>query len=158
MRGNVIDMSIGVIIGTSFAAIVQSFVSDVLMPPIGLLIGQVDFSHLYISLTGEHFTSLSAAKEAGAPTLNYGMFINHVIHFVIVAFVLFLFVRQMNRLRSPKDDPFENMKSKQCHYCYSSIPFRATRCPNCTSLLETNEEDQDNERNKPILVKIRKRG
>ena len=132
MRGNVIDMAVGIIIGTTFAKIVQSFVDDVLMPPIGLLIGKVDFSNLYINLTSVHYQTLAEAKEAGVPTLNYGVFLNHVIHFLIVAFVLFLFVRQMNRIRRPK----EEINEKECPFCFTKIASKAVRCPSCTSSLE----------------------
>ncbi|WP_179295578.1 large conductance mechanosensitive channel protein MscL [Bacillus sp. FJAT-45350] len=162
MRGNVIDMSVGVIIGTTFGKIVQSFVDDVLMPPIGLLIGRVDFSNLYLSLTSDHYQSLSEAKAAGAPTLNYGIFLNHLIHFTIVAFVLFLFVRQMNRWRRPDEDPLMNMKTKLCPRCFSSIQFKAKRCPHCTSILDETilEEPVQKEKEEvehSTVVKLRAR-
>ncbi|OLO35935.1 mechanosensitive ion channel protein MscL [Alkalihalophilus pseudofirmus] len=154
MRGNVIDMSIGVIIGTTFATIVQSFVDDILMPPFGLLIGKVDFSNLYINLSSNEYSTLAEARDAGVPTLNYGIFLNHAIHFFIVAFVLFLFVRQVNRLRRPAGDPLEHMKQKMCSYCFSNIPFKATRCPNCTSaLIETEEKDRQKKTTKITIKK-----
>ncbi|WP_332689120.1 large conductance mechanosensitive channel protein MscL [Halalkalibacter lacteus] len=136
VRGNVIDMSIGVIIGTTFAKIVESFVDDIIMPPFSLLFGQVDFSNLYINLSDRHFDTFVEAQEAGIPMLNYGVFLNHAVHFLIVAFVLFLFVRQINRIRRPEEDPLLNMKTKVCPYCCQSIAYKATRCPSCTSNLE----------------------
>ncbi|WP_216828199.1 large conductance mechanosensitive channel protein MscL [Alkalihalobacterium elongatum] len=154
MRGNVVDMSVGVIIGTTFATIVQSFVDDVLMPPFGLLIGKVDFSNLYINLSSTHYNTLSEAREAGVPTINYGVFLNHAIHFLIVAFVLFLFVRQINRLRRPSGDPLDHMKQKMCSFCFSNIPFKATRCPNCTSELTV---DENIEPRKPTKITIKRR-
>jgi large conductance mechanosensitive channel len=133
MRGNVMDMAIGIIIGAAFGKIISSFVNDVLMPPLGLLLGKVSFSNLYISLSGQHFDSLEAAKAAGAATLNYGLFINTVIDFLIVAFVIFLVVKQMNRLnKEPAPAP---PSTKECPHCISAIPIKATRCPNCTSEL-----------------------
>ncbi|WP_084139004.1 large conductance mechanosensitive channel protein MscL [Halalkalibacter okhensis] len=136
VRGNVIDMSVGVIIGTTFAKIVESLVADVIMPPFALIFGQVDFSNKYINLSNRQFDSYAEAKEAGVPLLNYGTFLNHAVHFVLIAFVLFLFVRQINRIRRPKEDPLINMKTKTCPYCCQSIAYKATRCPNCTSQLE----------------------
>jgi large conductance mechanosensitive channel len=133
MRGNVMDMAIGIIIGAAFGKIISSFVNDVLMPPLGLLLGKVSFSNLFISLSGQHFDSLEAAKAAGAATLNYGLFINTVIDFLIVAFVIFLVVKQMNRLnKEPAPAP---PSTKECPHCISAIPIKATRCPNCTSEL-----------------------
>jgi large conductance mechanosensitive channel len=136
MRGNVIDLAIGVIIGAAFGAVVNSLVKDVLMPPIGLLLGKVDFTNLFISLNGTAYASLKAAQDAGAPTLNYGLFLNTIINFLIVAFVIFLIVRMMNRLQKPKPAPVAAPTTKECPYCYSSIAIKATRCPNCTSELE----------------------
>jgi large conductance mechanosensitive channel len=135
MRGNVIDMAIGIIIGTAFGKIITSFVNDILTPPIGLLLGNVDFSNLFISLSGEHYATLAAAQEAGAVTINYGLFINTVLDFIIVAFVIFLFVRQIGRIRREEAPPPEPT-TKECPYCRSTIPLQATRCPHCTSQLE----------------------
>ena len=135
MRGNVIDLAIGVIIGGAFGKIVTSFVNDILMPPVGLLLGKVDFSNLYINLSDGKYDSLAAAQEAGAPTLNYGLFLNTVIDFVIIAFVIFLLVRQINKLEKPAETPKETT-TKECPYCCSSIPIKATRCPACTSELK----------------------
>ncbi len=141
LRGNVFDMAVGIIIGGAFGKIVTSFVNDILMPPIGLLIGGIDFTNLFIALDGKAYASLQAAKEAGAPTINYGVFINTVLDFIIVAFVIFLLVRQMNRMRRTKEAeaaaaaPAEPT-TKECPYCASVIPIKAKRCPHCTSQLE----------------------
>jgi large conductance mechanosensitive channel len=132
MRGNVVDLAVGVVIGASFGTIVTSLVNDVIMPPIGLLLGRVDFSHLFVNLGGQSFSSLAAAKAAGAPTLNYGLFINAVINFLIVAFAVFLVVKQVNRL-FPKSPAAPS--TKECGHCATSIPLRARRCPHCTSEL-----------------------
>ncbi len=135
MRGNVIDLAIGVIIGGAFGKIVTSLVNDILMPPIGLLLGKVDFASLYINLSGGSYPSLAAAKEAGAATLNYGLFISTLLDFVILAVVIFFVVKGINRLqRKPKPEPAAPT-TKECSFCFSSIPIKATRCPNCTSQL-----------------------
>lgn len=135
VRGNVIDLAVGLIIGAAFGKIVTSFVSDILMPPLGLLLGHVDFSNLFINLSAKHYESLAEAKAAGAATLNYGLFINTLLDFIIVAFAVFLLVRQVNRLtRKPAPAPAAPT-TKECPYCVSSIPLKATRCPNCTSQL-----------------------
>jgi len=131
MRGNVLDMAIGIIIGAAFGKIISSLVGDVLMPPIGRLVGNLDFSSLFIALNGQAYDSLKAAKDAGAPTINYGLFINTVIDFVIVAFVIFMLVKQMNRLK--KEAPPAPASTKECPYCCSQIPLKATRCLACTS-------------------------
>ena len=135
MRGNVLDMAVGIVIGAAFGSIVTSFVSDILMPPIGLLLGRVDFSNLFINLKG-HYPSVAAAKAAGAATLNYGIFMNTVINFIIVAFAIFLLVRYVNKL-FPKPVPAPAPAVKNCKFCFSSIPAQATRCPHCTSDLKT---------------------
>ncbi len=134
MRGNVLDMAVGIIVGAAFGRIVSSFVADVLMPPIGVLLGKVDFSDLYLNLSGSAYPNLAAAKAAGAPTLNYGIFINTIIDFVIVAFAVFLLVQQVNRFLK-KPAPATAPAAKDCPYCASTIPIKATRCPNCTSQL-----------------------
>ena len=131
-RGNVIDLAVGVIIGAAFGKIVSSLVADVVMPPIGLLIGRVDFKNLYFSLDGAHYASLAEAQKAGAPTINYGIFLNTVVEFAVVAFVVFLMVRQINRLMPPAPvAPGE--PRRDCPECASSIPARARRCPFCTA-------------------------
>jgi large conductance mechanosensitive channel len=138
MRGNVMDLAVGVIIGAAFGKIVNSLVNDVLMPPIGLLAGNVDFSNKFIPLTtgGQTFETLKAAKDAGVATLNYGVFVNTVIEFLIVAFAVFLLVKQMNRLQAaPVPAPPGPPTTKDCPFCFSTIAIKATRCPNCTSEL-----------------------
>jgi large conductance mechanosensitive channel len=132
MRGNVLDMAIGVIVGGAFGKIVSSMVSDILMPPIGLLMGKVDFSSLFINLSGQPQPSLAAAKAAGAPTINYGVFLQTVLDFIIVAFTIFLLVRQVNRLKAQPEAP-PAPATKECFYCLSAIPQRATRCAHCTA-------------------------
>lgn len=135
LRGNVLDMAVGIIIGAAFGKIVTVFVSDVLMPPVGLLIGKVDFSNLFISLTGKSYNTIAEAKAAGAATINYGVFINTVLDFVIVAFAVFLFIRQINRLKRQEEAPPPAPATKECPFCISAIPLKATRCPQCTSEL-----------------------
>lgn len=132
MRGNVMDLAVGVIIGAAFGKIVSSFVSDILMPPIGLLLGKVDFSNLFVSLNGEKFKSLADAQAAGAPTLNYGLFLNNVIDFLIIALVIFLLIRGLTKLTKKEEAPAE-VTTRDCPYCQTSISKKATRCPNCTS-------------------------
>ncbi len=136
LKGNVLDMAIGIIIGAAFGKIVTSLVNDVIMPPIGLLLGNVDFSNLFINLSGEEYATLAAAQEAGAATINYGAFINTVLDFLIVAFVIFLVVKQFNRLRKKEEAPPPEPTTKECGFCASTIPIKATRCPNCTSELK----------------------
>ena len=131
MRGNVIDLAVAVVIGAAFGAIVTSFVNDLLMPPLGLLLGRVSFNDLFISLTGQTYPTLAAAKAAGAPTLNYGVFINTVLNFVFVAFAVFLLIRQVNRLKGPP--PPAAPATRECPQCETAIPVRARRCPYCTS-------------------------
>jgi len=133
MRGNVLDLAIAVIIGGAFGKIITSFVNDVLMPPIGLLLGGVDFADLFISLDGQTYESLAAAQESGAATVNYGVFLNTVIDFIIVAFVIFLVVKAANRMKKPA--PVAAPTTKECPHCFTIIPIKATRCPNCTSQL-----------------------
>jgi large conductance mechanosensitive channel len=133
VRGNVLDLAVAVIIGGAFGKIITSFVNDVLMPPIGLLLGGVDFTNLFISLNGKAYDSLEAAKTAGAATVNYGLFLNTVIDFLIVAFVIFFVVRTANRMKKPA--PVAEPTTKECPHCFSTISLKATRCPNCTSQL-----------------------
>ena len=140
MRGNVVDMAVGIIIGAAFGTIVKSLVSDILMPPIGLLLGNVDFTNLFFVIkagsTPGPFATLAAANEAGAVTLNYGVFINTIISFLIVAFAIFILIRNMNKLKRKEEEPAAEPTTKECPYCYSSIAIKATRCPNCTSELK----------------------
>jgi len=133
MRGNVLDMAVGIIIGAAFGRIITSLVADIIMPPIGLILGKVDFSTLFLNISGMSYPTLAAAKAANAATINYGTFLNTVIDFLIVAFVIFMLVRQVNRWNKPA--PAAEPTTKECPYCISAIPIKATRCPNCTSEL-----------------------
>jgi large conductance mechanosensitive channel len=133
MRGNVVDLAIGIIIGAAFGKIITSLVSDMIMPPLGLILGKVDFSNLFIDLSGKSYASLAEAKAAGAATINYGIFINTILDFVIVAFAVFLLVRGINRLhKAPPPPP----ATRPCPYCLTEAPLKATRCPACTSAIE----------------------
>lgn len=134
VKGNVIDLAVGVIVGSAFGKIVSSLVSDVIMPPLGLLLGKVDFGSLYINLSGKAYATLAAAKAAGAPTINYGSFLNNLIDFIIVAFVIFLMVKQINKLK--KQPAQKDSSLKDCPFCFSKIHQKAARCPACTSALE----------------------
>lgn len=136
MRGSVIDMAIGIVIGAAFGKIIASFVDDILMPPIGLILGKVDFANRFITLSGPQHATVGAAKAAGAVTLNYGLFINTVINFSIIAFVIFLLVRQINRMRRQQEEASAAPAIKECSFCLSSIPIKASRCPHCTSELK----------------------
>ena len=131
MKGNVLDMAIGVIIGGAFGKIISSLVSDVLMPPLGLLMGKVDFSSLFINLSGTPQPSLTAAKAAGVPTINYGVFLQAALDFILIAFVIFLLLKQVNRLKKP--EPTAAPMTKDCPHCLSAIPIKATKCAHCTS-------------------------
>jgi large conductance mechanosensitive channel len=140
MRGNVVDMAVGIIIGGAFGTIVKSLVSDVLMPPIGLLIGGVDFSDLFLTLrdgaTAGPYATLEMAQKAGAVTISYGLFINAVISFLIVAFAVFLLIKALNKLQREKAEPAAEPTTKECPHCFSTISIKATRCPQCTSELK----------------------
>jgi large conductance mechanosensitive channel len=139
LRGNVVDMAVGIIIGAAFGTIVTSLVNDVIMPPIGLLLGDVDFANLFILLKAGSpaapYASLADAQSAGAVTINYGLFVNAVISFLIVAFVVFLLIRNVNRMKKEEEAPPAEPTTKECPYCLSSIPIKASRCPHCTSQL-----------------------
>jgi large conductance mechanosensitive channel len=134
MRGNVVDLAVGVIIGAAFGAIVNSLVTDVIMPPIGLLAGGLDFKDLFISLNNQTYPTLDAAKKAGAPVIAYGVFLNTIVNFLIVAFAIFLLVKQVNRFQKPAPAAAPPA-TKECPYCYTAIPVKAVRCPACTSEL-----------------------
>jgi large conductance mechanosensitive channel len=140
MRGNVIDMAVGIIIGAAFGTIVNSLVQDVIMPPIGLLLGQVDFSNIFVVLkegkVAGPYASVAVAKSAGAVTMNIGVFVNTIISFIILAFAIFLLVKTINRLRRQEEAPPPTPTTKECSYCFSKIPIKATRCPQCTSELK----------------------
>ena len=133
MRGNVLDLAVALVIGAAFGKIVTSFVEDVLMPPIGLLLGKVNMKDLFIDLSGKHYATLAEAKAASAPTINYGMFINAIVDFIFVAFAVFLLVRQVNKLKGPA--PAEPPKTTPCPFCLSAVPVGATKCAFCTSPL-----------------------
>jgi large conductance mechanosensitive channel len=139
MRGNVVDMAVGIIIGAAFGAIVKSLVDDLIMPPIGLLLGNVDFANLFLVLkegaAPEPYASLDAAKKAGAVTLNYGVFINAIVSFTIVAFAVFMLVRAVNKLKAAEEEAPAEPATKDCPYCFTAIPIKAKRCPHCTSEL-----------------------
>lgn len=135
VKGNVVDMAVGIIIGGAFGKIVSSLVKDVIMPPIGMLTGNVDFTNLFINLSKQPFDTLAAAQDAGAATINYGLFINAVLDFVIVAFAIFLLVKQMNRLKKAEAPP-PPPSTKECPFCLSAVALKATRCAHCTSELK----------------------
>ena len=133
MRGNVLDMAVGIIIGAAFGKIVSSFVADIVMPPLGMALGHMDFSQLFVALNGQHYDSLAAAKEAAAPTLNYGMFINTILDFLIVAFAIFLLVKAVNTARRKEAPAPVEATTKKCPRCLFEIPIAATRCGHCTT-------------------------
>jgi large conductance mechanosensitive channel len=134
MRGSVVDLAIGIIIGAAFGKIVTSFVNDIIMPPIGLLLGKVNFSDMFINISGQPATSLADAQARGLATINYGLFINNIIDLVIVGFVVFLVIKGLNRL-TKKPAPPASPTTKECPHCFTTISIKATRCPNCTSEL-----------------------
>jgi large conductance mechanosensitive channel len=134
MKGNVVDLAVGIIIGGAFGGIVSSLVNDIIMPPIGLLLGKINFADMYINLSDTAYPTLKAAKEASAATINYGLFINTLINFLIVALVLFLVIKAMNAMRKPA--PAAAPSTKECPYCLTKVPLKATRCPACTSELK----------------------
>ncbi|MGC7872008.1 large conductance mechanosensitive channel protein MscL [Desulfosporosinus sp. FKB] len=135
LKGNVIDLAIGVIIGGAFGKIVTSLVSDIIMPLLGILLGKVDFSNLFIVLGSGHYKTLVEAKNAGVATINYGTFINNVINFLIIAFSIFIVIKQVNRFTKKKEVEDEPSKTKTCPYCITEINLKATRCPHCTAIL-----------------------
>lgn len=133
LKGNVIDLAVAVIIGGAFGKIVTSLVDDIIMPPLGLILGKVNFSELYINLSGKQYDSLSQAQKAGAATINYGVFLNTIIQFLIIAFTIFIVIKQLDRFKK-KEEKIET--EKKCPYCFTNISIKATRCPHCTSVLE----------------------
>ncbi|MBU7005983.1 large conductance mechanosensitive channel protein MscL [Phosphitispora fastidiosa] len=136
MKGNVIDLAVGVIIGGAFGKIITSLVNDIIMPFIGLLLGNVDFTNLFITLGQGSFKTLDEARKAGVATLNYGLFINNILDFVIIAFAIFIVIRKLNRFARKKEEEPAPATTKKCKYCYSEIHIDASRCPNCTSVTE----------------------
>lgn len=138
MRGNVVDLAVGVVVGGAFGKIVTSFVNDIIMPLLGLLVGGFNFSNLFIQLKsdGNTYTTIQAANEAGIPTLNYGLFISTVIDFLIIAFSIFMVIRWFNRFKRKEEVKVEEPKTKECNFCFTEIPIKATRCPHCTSELK----------------------
>lgn len=134
MRGSVVDLAVGIVIGAAFSSIVQSLVNDIIMPVVGLIVGNMDFSNIFINLSGIAYPNLAAAKEAGAATINIGLFVNQVVNFLIVAFALFIVIKQINRLRRPATVA---PTTKECPFCAQTIPIKARRCPECTSNLES---------------------
>jgi large conductance mechanosensitive channel len=139
-RGNVLDLAVGIIVGAAFSGVVTSLVNDIIMPPIGLLLGDVDFSQLFVSLSGGSYESLAAAQEAGAVTVNYGVFINAVVNFLVVAFAVFLVVRAFNNMKRKEEAPAAAPTTRECPFCRSTIAIGATRCPHCTSQLEAAQQ------------------
>ncbi|MBH0332469.1 large conductance mechanosensitive channel protein MscL [Brevibacillus brevis] len=137
LKGNVMDLAVGVVIGGAFGKIVTSLVNDIITPLIGLLLGKVDFSGLFINLSGVPYKTFAEAKAAHAATLNYGLFLNSVIDFVIIAFSIFIVIKQLNRFKRKQEVEQAPVTTKECPHCISAIPIKATRCPNCTSMLET---------------------
>ncbi len=143
LKGNVMDMAVGIVLGVAFGAIIKSLVDDLLMPPLGLILGSADFSNMFLIIkegaTAGPFATLAEAQKAGAVTVNYGLFINTIVNFVIVAFALFLVIRNMNELRRRMEKPEAEAApdTKECPYCLSTIPLKASRCPNCTSELKS---------------------
>lgn len=135
IKGNILDLAIGVIIGGAFGKVTTSLVNDILMPPIGMIVGRIDFSNLFIALNGEHYATLKDARDAATPTLNIGLFINSLLDFLIMAFAVFLVVRQVNALRKRLDRTEKKVTTKECPYCLSKVPVKATRCSACTSHL-----------------------
>ena len=139
MRGNVVDMAVGIIIGGAFGTIVKSLVTDVIMPPVGLLLGGVDFADLFVTLkegaTAGPYATLAAAKEAGAVTLNAGLFVNSIISFLIVGFAIFMMIKGLNSMQKKEEEAPAAPTEKECPHCFTSIPIKATRCPHCTSEL-----------------------
>src|SRR5262249_54140427 len=137
LRGNVLDLAIGIIMGAAFGGIVNSLVKDIIMPPIGLVLGKVDFTNLFVALDGKSYPSLKAAQDAGGSTLNYGLFVTTIIQFLIIALVVFMLIRAVNRIK-PKPKAVEAANTKDCPYCLTTIPLKATRCPACTSELKAS--------------------
>lgn len=144
VRGNAVDIGVGVVLGAAFSSFIESFVKDMLLPPVGMLYTKLDFENLYISLSGQSYPSLQVAKEAGAATINYGLFIAAAVRFFLMLFIVFLVVRQVNRWKKPHLRPIDVMAKKECPYCCTPIPSRALICPNCASKLEEQQPASTN--------------
>ncbi|TGB01945.1 large conductance mechanosensitive channel protein MscL [Halobacillus salinus] len=142
VRGSAVDIGVGMVVGAAFSALIDSLVTDVLLPPIGLVYARMNFEDLFISLSGDYYPSLAAAKEAGAATINYGVFLTASIRFMIIMFAVFLVVRQINRWKKPHQHPMHSMTKKECPYCCMPIPSQAVICPNCSSSLEKRTFDK----------------
>ena len=140
LKGSFVDMGVGIVVGVAFGAIVNSFVKDLITPPFGMLLGNVDFSDLFINFSGTHYASLAEAKDAGVAVIAYGAFASTLINFLFIALVLFFFIRWINKLREKLGVAVRKPRVKKCPYCLSSIPFKATRCPQCTSQLEVAQK------------------
>lgn len=141
LKGNVIDLAVGVVIGAAFGKIVSSLVNDLITPTIGLLLGKVDFSNLFIALGDGTFNTIKEAKDAGVATINYGLFLNSVIDFLIIAFAIFIFIKQLNRFKKKQEEAKPPVTTKECPFCITEISLQATRCPNCTSVLDAKEKE-----------------
>nr|WP_272446244.1 large conductance mechanosensitive channel protein MscL [Aquibacillus salsiterrae] len=156
LRGSAAEVGIGIVLGAAFSGLIDSLVSDVLLPPVGVLLAKMNFSNLFITLGDGNYTSLSAAKEAGAATINYGLFLTSFIRFIIIVFVIFMVIRQMNRWKKPGQNPVDAMTKKECPYCKMGIPSQAIRCPNCSSDLEIKTDDRViNKSDSPLRLKIK---
>ncbi len=150
MKGSAVDMGVGVVLGAAFSGFIDSLVKDILLPPIGILYSKMNFENLHITLNGKHYSSLADAKEAGAVTVNYGLFITATVRFMIMLFVVFLVIRQINRWKKPHQHPLDAMTKKECPFCCTPIPTQAIICPNCSSSLK-EESDNSKRRSRPIL-------
>ncbi|RYG73740.1 large conductance mechanosensitive channel protein MscL [Lentibacillus lipolyticus] len=142
IKGNAVDIGVGVVLGAAFSGFIDSLVKDIILPPIGVLYSKVNFQDLYISLSGTTYPSLEKAQEAGAATINYGLFITATVRFIIILFTVFLVVRQINRWKKPHQHPLDSMTKKECPYCCMPIPTKAIVCPNCSSSIEKQEHSR----------------
>ncbi|RBW71156.1 large conductance mechanosensitive channel protein MscL [Bacillus taeanensis] len=154
MKGNVADMGIGMVIGAAFGNLIDSLVKDIMLPPIGLLLAQANISNLFINLSGGFYPTLADAHEAGAATINYGLFLTTLLRFIIVMFAVFLVVRQINRFKKPNENPLASMTKKECPYCCSAIPSQAVRCPSCTSQLRKAAQSTQDKKANSLHIKI----
>ncbi|RKQ28677.1 large conductance mechanosensitive channel protein MscL [Oceanobacillus halophilus] len=153
IKGSAVDMGVGVVLGAAFSGFIDSLVKDILLPPFGLLSSKLNFENMYISLNGKQYHSLAEAKEAGVATINYGLFISASLRFLIILFVVFLVIRQINYWKKPHQHPFETMMKKECPFCFTAIPSKAIICPNCSSSLE--QKLADSNKNEMLRVRIK---